>query len=90
MTPKIAMIYGNYISDNGEVVTARQFGMATWEEVDNDEKNLKPFPQSKSLGMFWILDDFRPVNFNPSIFHKISIDVLDDRSGVLVIHNVKN
>ncbi len=46
MTPKIAMIYGSYISDNGEVVTARQFGMATWEEVDNDEKNLKPFPQS--------------------------------------------
>ncbi|CZF86962.1 hypothetical protein [Grimontia marina] len=88
MTQKITMIYRNYISDSGEVVTARQFGMVSWEESKADKANLKHHPYSKPLGVFWILDDLRPVNFNPSIFHRISIDVLDDRSGVLVIHNV--
>lgn len=89
MTQKIKMIYNNYIAENGEVVTARDFGMASWEDVVKDKKDLKPYPQSKPMGSFWILDDCSPINFYPSVHQSLSIDVLDDRSGVLVIHNVK-
>ncbi|WGV98811.1 hypothetical protein QF117_02290 [Vibrio sp. YMD68] len=88
MIKKIRMVYSNYISDNGEVVTARDFGMATREEVRKDKKNLKPYPHSKPLGSFWILDDCSPVNFTPSLQQNLSINVLEDRSGVLVIHDV--
>ncbi|MCK6265876.1 hypothetical protein KP803_21700 [Vibrio sp. ZSDE26] len=89
MTQKIKMIYNNYISDSGEVITSRKFGLVSWDESNCDEKDLKPYPQSRPLGVFWILDDCRPINFNPSIHNCLSISLLNDRSGVLVIHNVE-
>ncbi|MEZ8824086.1 hypothetical protein AB6E04_06970 [Vibrio amylolyticus] len=90
MIKKIEMIYNNYLSENGEVVTARKFGIASWEEVNKDEIKLAPYPQSQPLGFFWILDDLSPVNFDPSIHNKLLVKLLDDKSGVLVIHDVND